>query len=145
MPTKKSSKRPASRKRSAKVNDEIIWLIIFALKEIFGPLAQPYINRLRERLDAILGLSEGEPSSKNNSRSRPRRVDFEDRDESTWDEILEVSKRATDKEAKAAHRAKVKLCHPDKVSHLDKDFLALAHQKTKRLNQALEEALSRKK
>ncbi len=44
-------------------------------------------------------------------------------------EILEVSSRASWKEIQAAYRDKSKKYHPDKVSHLGREFAQLANEK----------------
>jgi hypothetical protein len=52
--------------------------------------------------------------------------------------ILEVAAGATRKEIDAAYRRGSRRCHPDLVSHLDRDFQDLAHRKFLRLKRAHE-------
>jgi DnaJ like chaperone protein len=52
--------------------------------------------------------------------------------------ILEIKSTAADTEVKAAYRKLVKQYHPDKVSHLGKEFRELAEKKFKEINQAYE-------
>jgi len=50
--------------------------------------------------------------------------------------ILGVSSSASDQEIKAAYRTMVKKYHPDRVSHLGKEFADLAHEKFQRVQEA---------
>jgi DnaJ domain len=51
-----------------------------------------------------------------------------------WWEVLEISERSTFEDVKAAYRAKIKECHPDKVMGLAREFQELADRKTKEIN-----------
>lgn len=53
-------------------------------------------------------------------------------------ELLGVGPEAEAPELERAFRRRSKTCHPDKVAHLDPEFQALAEQKFKRLQAALE-------
>ena len=50
--------------------------------------------------------------------------------------ILETTPGVTDKKVKEAYRQMVKKYHPDKVSHLGKDFTELAHEKFQKIQEA---------
>jgi len=50
--------------------------------------------------------------------------------------ILEIDPSATNEEVKSAYREMVKKYHPDKVSHLGKEFTKLAHEKFQNIQQA---------
>ncbi len=55
---------------------------------------------------------------------------------SDYYDILEIKSSATDTEIKSAYREMVKKYHPDKVSHLGKEFAALAHEKFQKVQEA---------
>jgi len=52
--------------------------------------------------------------------------------------LLEVSHRASPEEIKAAYKRAVARYHPDKVTHLGKEFQELAHKKLLAIQQAYE-------
>ena len=58
-------------------------------------------------------------------------------------EVLGVSSGTTREEIEAAWRRKIKLNHPDRVAELDPALQALAEKRSKQLNAARQEALSR--
>jgi len=60
-------------------------------------------------------------------------VDFDQMDPYT---LLEVSPRASPDEIKAAYKRAVSRYHPDKVTHLGKEFQELAHKKLLAIQQA---------
>ncbi len=51
--------------------------------------------------------------------------------------VLELTSNSTLIEARANYRKMIQSCHPDKVSHLDRDIKAAAEHKTKKLNEAI--------
>jgi hypothetical protein len=51
-------------------------------------------------------------------------------------EVLGLRIGATHKEIERAYRARALQCHPDKVAHLDPEFVALAERKFRRLQAA---------
>ncbi len=51
--------------------------------------------------------------------------------------VLDLTSNSTLIEARANYRKMIQSCHPDKVSHLDRDIKAAAEQKTKKLNEAI--------
>jgi hypothetical protein len=57
-----------------------------------------------------------------------------------WWEVLEISERSIFEDVKAAYRAKIKECHPDKVMGLAREFQELADRKTKEINLAFGQA-----
>ncbi len=58
-----------------------------------------------------------------------------------WWRILEVAPGASKEEIVHKYRRKVQQCHPDRVAGLAPEFLQLAEERTKALNQAYEQAL----
>jgi len=62
-------------------------------------------------------------------------VDFSQMDPYT---LLEVSPQASPEEIKAAYKRAVARYHPDKVTHLGKEFQELAHKKLLAIQQAYE-------
>jgi hypothetical protein len=62
-------------------------------------------------------------------------VDFDQMDPYT---LLEVSPRASPDEIKAAYKRAVARYHPDKVTHLGKEFQELAHKKLLAIQRAYE-------
>ena len=60
-------------------------------------------------------------------------VDFDQMDPYT---LLEISPRASPDEIKAAYKRAVSRYHPDKVTHLGKEFQELAHKKLLAIQQA---------
>ncbi|WP_029586245.1 J domain-containing protein [Bradyrhizobium sp. URHD0069] len=69
--------------------------------------------------------------------------DDDARQEEPWYEILGVAPTASAKEINAAWRDLIKKSHPDRVADLDADFRALAEEKSRILNAARDEGLSR--
>ena len=59
--------------------------------------------------------------------------------------ILGVDRGASPDEIRAAHRRMVAQYHPDKVSHLGKEFQEMAHQKLIAIQQAYELLMARTK
>ncbi len=57
---------------------------------------------------------------------------------SSYYAALGVKPSATNEEVKKAYRRKVSECHPDKVGHLDTEFIELAKKKVTKINQAYE-------
>ncbi len=53
-----------------------------------------------------------------------------------WHEVLGIAPSATRDEIQVAWRAKMTRNHPDKVSHLDPEFIALAEARSRRLTEA---------
>jgi hypothetical protein len=85
-------------------------------------------ERLRQKI-----RSRGEERARGNTKSAiagPR----------SWWEVLEISERSTFEDVKAAYRAKIKECHPDKVMGLAREFQELAERKTKEMNPAFRQA-----
>jgi hypothetical protein len=68
------------------------------------------------------------------------RADFSQQDPYT---LLEVSPRASPEEIKSAYKRAVSRYHPDKVSHLGKEFQELAHKKLLAIQQAYETLLGK--
>ncbi|MFC1728977.1 TerB family tellurite resistance protein [candidate division KSB1 bacterium] len=62
--------------------------------------------------------------------------EFSPDDSHDYYKILEVAPSASDAELKTAYREKVKKFHPDKVSHLGKDFADLASEKFRKIQDA---------
>jgi hypothetical protein len=60
-----------------------------------------------------------------------------------WWDVLGVDPLASLEEVKASYRTRIKKYHPDRVEGLGEEFIALAREKTRRLNQAYEEAKAR--
>jgi len=50
--------------------------------------------------------------------------------------VLKITPEATDREVKEAYREMVKKYHPDRVSHLGKEFVDLAHEKFQKIQNA---------
>ena len=60
-----------------------------------------------------------------------------------WWDVLGVDPSASLEEVKASYRTKIKKYHPDRVEGLGEEFIALAREKSRRLNLAYEEAKAR--
>lgn len=74
-------------------------------------------------------LSEEKKSNKKTKKQDP---------ETYYRNILGVTGRITKKQIKENYLEQMKLYHPDKFSHLDEDFISLATNKTKEINEAYE-------
>jgi hypothetical protein len=144
MAGKKTSRRTAPRKGSTGNYSELIGLAIAAAVSVVGHLAKPHLDRWLRQLDVLFLGETDQTSSKDSSNAHARSYAFNETAKLEWHEILGVSKDATDAEVRAAHRSKIQHYHPDKVSHMAKVFVDLANQESQKLNEALEEALSRK-
>jgi len=59
--------------------------------------------------------------------------------------ILEITPDATNEEVKAAYREMVKKYHPDRVSHLGKEFADLAHKKFQYVQEAYQAIVRERK
>src|SRR5262249_32838677 len=57
-------------------------------------------------------------------------------------EVLQVMRGATKEEIKAAYFNMIKRYHPDKVSHLGKEFQDIAEKKAQEINRAYETLMS---
>jgi DnaJ like chaperone protein len=53
--------------------------------------------------------------------------------------ILEIDSTASDEEVKKAYRSMAMKYHPDKVSHLGKDFKQVAHEKFRKVQEAYDQ------
>ena len=86
--------------------------------------------------DVFRGRSRG-PWTGRRAEPRPEdlRADFSQTDPYT---LLEVSPKASPEEIKAAYRRAVTRYHPDKVTHLGKEFQELAHKKLLAIQEAYE-------
>jgi hypothetical protein len=97
-----------------------------------------YLTRGRRQLpwDVFWGRPGG-PWARRPSSSPPDDLtaDFSQMDPCT---LLEVSPQASPEEIKAAYKRAVARYHPDKVSHLGKEFQELAHKKLLAIQQAYE-------
>ncbi len=73
-------------------------------------------------------------SSSRGARARPRQA-------TAFDpyEVLQVSRAASQKEIRAAYRARMHEYHPDKVSHLGEELQRLAHEKSQEIQRAYRE------
>ncbi|MFC1553861.1 TerB family tellurite resistance protein [candidate division KSB1 bacterium] len=88
-------------------------------------------NEERERIQLIANYLRINPSDHEYIKKEMNITQFDD----SFD-VLEVSPHANDEEVKEAYREKVKKYHPDKVSHLGKDFTELAKQKFQKIQDA---------
>ncbi len=61
------------------------------------------------------------------------------KDEDGAYKVLGLTREATDDEIKSAYRSLVRKYHPDKVSHLGDEFIELAEEKFRALNEAYEQ------
>ncbi|MDX8408745.1 MAG: HEAT repeat domain-containing protein [Mariprofundales bacterium] len=61
----------------------------------------------------------------------------------TWDAVLQVEPDASEASIRAAYRAQLKQCHPDKVAALGEAFKQLAEEKTRQITWALRTAMEK--
>ncbi len=121
--------------RIAKRHDRLLLLralyVVAMSDREFHPEEQRVINTIAEHL----GISDSEKRS-----IASEFVSDEDR----YYQVLGAAKHASDDEIKKAYREQAGKYHPDRVSHLGKEFIELANQRFQAINEAYQHLSKRR-
>lgn len=99
-----------------------------------------YVNKLSRKYQSKMpGAGRGEEKQSETGTPRKQREEEIDEEEKDPFRVLGVQKGASFEEVTRAYRKLMTQYHPDKVSHLGKEFQEIAERKTKQLNKAYQE------
>lgn len=117
----------------------------WTLSSKYAPLRQTYAAFAEATVDNRLAAEQDlvtEDHAAGEERQSDTRDPGEGAEAEAWHDVLGVSPRASVDQINAAYRAKMLKCHPDRVAGLDEEFIALAEECARELNQAREEGLA---
>ncbi len=104
----------------------IIATIIYMLK--YGKFPSFFFKRDSSKIAKEFEKAQTQFNSQNKTTGNQDKTTSEKLEKTPW-EILGVPPNATKKEIQSAYKAAIKKYHPDKVSHLGKEFSQLANDK----------------